>query len=305
MGRKPDARTHGGLAGGGRPSLTRPQSAGALSTASKRSAVGSLGGGGASGVLSGGAAASVEARVALIERSLAPGSALELRLAAVERLGRANAKTRQLEAWGKLWAAINRLAYRLHHIEHAQLTPQAAAGTVARLHEAAGVHQGGANSMIALGGNGGGGGGGGGSGGHGGMVGGAQAFEAAAALAHPRLLSEVLPAPEADLYPPGAVPGIVPGHTSPRLENAGLHAGSHQRYTDALLGAIPDLFEAPAAPSSPLSPPRGGGQAPNLTGALLPATTGARGGGRTPSGHPSQLHRPGQSGAKLRPPSAH
>lgn len=57
---------------------------------------------------------SLESRLLMIERALAPASALELRLSSVERTARANAKSRPQETWGKLWAALNRLDYRLH-----------------------------------------------------------------------------------------------------------------------------------------------------------------------------------------------
>ena len=63
--------------------------------------------------------AGLETRVRELERSLAPASALEMRLSHLEKATRATTKQVPQDVWGKLWNAVNRVQYRVQVMEHA------------------------------------------------------------------------------------------------------------------------------------------------------------------------------------------
>jgi hypothetical protein len=264
----------------GARTLARPASAGTLSAARP----GGGASGAASGALTGAAAESLEARLTMVERSMSPGSSLELRLAAMERMNRTNAKTRQMETWGKLWAAINRLAVRINMVEQHALSAGTRSAAAQRLSDVlgtdGGVMNGGAPPPPPSQGR-----------EDGVRNAHAAAFEAAAFAVPARLLSDGgLPMPGEDLAPMmrQSPEGLWPGHTSPRS----------QRYTpcgcanatEALLAAIPGLLDDGTSMSSSPKP-----------GSLLPSRASSMQPSRSSTSRPaSACVRDG----KMRPPSA-
>jgi hypothetical protein len=265
----------------GARTLARPASAGTLSTAARPGGGAS---GTASGALTGAAAESLEARLTMVERSMSPGSALELRLAAMERMNRTNAKTRQMETWGKLWAAINRLAVRINMVEQHAISSGTRSAAAQRLSDVlgtdGGVMSGGASPPPPSQGR-----------EDGVRSAHAAAFEAAAFSVPARLLSDGgLPMPGEDLAPMmrQSPEGLWPGHTSPRSQRYA-PCGSVNA-TEALLAAIPGLLDDGTSMSSSPKP-----------GSLLPSRASSMQPSRSSTSRPaSACVRDG----KMRPPSA-
>ena len=169
--------------------------------------------------------ASIENRVRELERSLAPASALELRLSTLERAARSAASHLPKDVWGKLWNAVNRLQYRIQVLEHSagrgvyahrlsEMMGEAAPASSARRTTTA-------PGMTQLRGSGG---------------GSAGAFEAAAASPPALLMDE-----HSDL-----LSATLSGGSGGRLAgNAKRGGGSGSRQGDALIAALPGLMHDP------------------------------------------------------------
>ena len=260
-----------GSRGGARGLLTRPNSAGALTQASPPWTIGAarvgsgLGGGGGGG---GGASAgagplspanlqSVEGRLVGLERSLGPGSSLELRLASLEKASRHAAKGLPQELWGKLWAALNRLQYRVQSMEHTA----AEHGGVAKL--AGGSCGGGMMSSGGLS-----------------SVGELPASPSAS-QPHGMLSPPERRGSGASLHNQLAGGAVVDVLTEAL---GGLVAGAGSRQGEALLAAIPGLLENMASGTcTPHGSPTQASLAPSQPSSKQPSRQGSRAASRPPS----------------------